>query len=153
MKLQRKFRFGVTPPDLIGCQCVLGSHRWFKMFERQLPEWAPLHTATHRAKVSLVRRKWHRCDRGGVRGVPTHHGWEGQPGPGMSAGASHGLPSAASPSCPGPWVSDISSLLPSLKNMDALSSTGIKSDLNPPSGTKQFLPAITLHLGSHQESV
>lgn len=41
MKLQRKFRFGVTPPDLIGCQCVLGSHRWFKMFERQLPEWAP----------------------------------------------------------------------------------------------------------------
>ena len=42
---------------------------------------------------------------------------------------------------------------PTLKNMGALSSTGVKSDLNPPSGTKQFLPAITLHLGSHQESV
>lgn len=51
------------------------------MFEGQPPAWAPLHTATHRAKVSLVRRKWHRCNHGGVRVVPTHPRWEGQPGP------------------------------------------------------------------------
>ena len=73
----------------------------------------------------------------------THTPWLGMP-----ARASHGPPSDASLSCPGTWASDISSLLPSLKNVGALSSTGVKA-----SGTKQLLPAITLHLGSHQESV
>ena len=66
-----------------------------------------------------------------------HTPWLGRPARTQRVGwAFHGPPSAASPSCPGTWASDISSLLPSLKNMGTLSSTGVKSDLNPPSGTK-----------------
>ena len=111
------------------------------MFEGQLPAWAPLHTATHRAKVSLVRRKWHRCDHGGVGGDP--HTLAGK--------ASQGL-SRAPECCLSVLPRDLGLrylfLLPSLKNVGALSSTGVKA-----SGTKQRIPAIMLHLGSHQESV
>lgn len=92
MKLQRKFRFGDTPPDLIGCKCMLGSHRWFKMFERQLPAWTPLHPATHRAKVERSGESGTGVTLEGSEVSPHTLAGKASQDPALSAGASHGPP-------------------------------------------------------------